>query len=337
MLSSRFAGIPISSSTIDGPGVPQLLNRGEQTTRAVTGSGGRLHFGMVAGIKSERWPTSNRNPWPDCVGIRTEVRVYDVGVAVLDQPIDFPQRVMASAPRSEAVAPIPEPRFENRFDPEPDSLLDDAILDRWNAQRPRSSIAFGSQPVRRLPGVQIPPAAPPTARSETLPPPPRTARCSADPPRPRLDWPAPSSRPPPASPARTPCHQTEPLPPLTPLPSADSMRSVQTEASTHDQRVGLSALCSLVGTAGVCCLGPFIPHPPSCPPSLARVYATPSSRGPSLRRAAAVLCGSDSSPARTAAQVSPLPLSRRPNIPPPTTLWARASFSQSPQRARRFS
>ena len=39
--------------------------------RAVTGSGGRLHFGMVAGIKSERWPTSNRNPWPDCVGIRT--------------------------------------------------------------------------------------------------------------------------------------------------------------------------------------------------------------------------------------------------------------------------
>jgi hypothetical protein len=54
MLSSRFAGIPISSSTIDGPGVPQLLNRREQTTRAVTGSGGRLHFGMVAGIKSER-------------------------------------------------------------------------------------------------------------------------------------------------------------------------------------------------------------------------------------------------------------------------------------------
>ena len=25
---------------------------------------------MVAGIKSERWPTSNRNHWPDCVGIR---------------------------------------------------------------------------------------------------------------------------------------------------------------------------------------------------------------------------------------------------------------------------
>ena len=30
MLSSRFAGIPISSSTIDEPGVPQLLNRGSK-------------------------------------------------------------------------------------------------------------------------------------------------------------------------------------------------------------------------------------------------------------------------------------------------------------------
>src|SRR5271157_5991970 len=70
MLSSRFAGIPISSSTIDEAGVPQLLNRGELTMSAVTGPGGRLHFGMVAGIKSVRWPTSNRNPRPDCVGIR---------------------------------------------------------------------------------------------------------------------------------------------------------------------------------------------------------------------------------------------------------------------------
>src|SRR5208337_691521 len=72
MLSSRFAGIPISSSTIDEAGVPQLLNRGELTMSAVTGPGGRLHFGMVAGIKSVRWPTSNRNPRPDCVGIRTQ-------------------------------------------------------------------------------------------------------------------------------------------------------------------------------------------------------------------------------------------------------------------------
>src|ERR1700685_2896395 len=53
---------------------------------AVTGSGGRLHFGMVAGIKSERWPTSNRNPRPDCLGIRTVGRlavVLDLGAAGL--------------------------------------------------------------------------------------------------------------------------------------------------------------------------------------------------------------------------------------------------------------
>jgi hypothetical protein len=30
MLSSRFAGIPISSSIIDEAGVPQLLNRGSK-------------------------------------------------------------------------------------------------------------------------------------------------------------------------------------------------------------------------------------------------------------------------------------------------------------------
>jgi hypothetical protein len=29
---------------------------------------------MVADIKSERWPASNRNRWPDCVGIRTVIK-----------------------------------------------------------------------------------------------------------------------------------------------------------------------------------------------------------------------------------------------------------------------
>jgi hypothetical protein len=35
-------------------------------------SGGRLHLGMVADIKSERWPASPRNGWPASVGIRNE-------------------------------------------------------------------------------------------------------------------------------------------------------------------------------------------------------------------------------------------------------------------------
>src|ERR1700724_154404 len=32
-------------------------------------NGGRLQFGTVAGIKSESRPASNRNTWPECVGI----------------------------------------------------------------------------------------------------------------------------------------------------------------------------------------------------------------------------------------------------------------------------
>ena len=49
---------------------------------------------------------------------------------------------MASATRTEAVASFRKPVLEDRLDDEPDSLLDDAILDRWNAQRPRPAIAF---------------------------------------------------------------------------------------------------------------------------------------------------------------------------------------------------
>src|SRR6202451_4136829 len=53
MLSSRFAGIPISSSTIDGWEVPRSLIRGERTPRRAPA--------RVAGFISEWWPASNRN------------------------------------------------------------------------------------------------------------------------------------------------------------------------------------------------------------------------------------------------------------------------------------
>jgi hypothetical protein len=33
--------------------------------------GGRDQIGMVAAIKSEQWPGSDRNTWPSCAGIRT--------------------------------------------------------------------------------------------------------------------------------------------------------------------------------------------------------------------------------------------------------------------------
>src|SRR3981189_1803613 len=58
-------------------------------------------------------------------------------------------------------------------------------------------------------------------------------------------------------------------PPLTPFSSADTMRSVQIEASTHDQLRASAPCLALTGTAGAfACISPSIPHPPSCPPSL---------------------------------------------------------------------
>ena len=74
--------------------------------------------------------------------------------------------------------------------------------------------------------------------------------------------------------------------PLTPLPGADTMRSVHTEASTQDQsrdllpasapRLADSALPVLA------CPCPLIAHPPSCPPSLGPVLLPGPLRG-SLR------------------------------------------------------
>src|SRR5664279_1554006 len=51
---------------------------------AVTSPGGRPQTRMVAGIKSERWPASNRNPRPDCVGISSlmAIRAGSIPVAV---------------------------------------------------------------------------------------------------------------------------------------------------------------------------------------------------------------------------------------------------------------
>jgi DNA (cytosine-5)-methyltransferase 1 len=62
MLSSRFAGIPVSSSLIDKAGVPQLLTCGEQTLRAENPA-------QVADFISEWRPASNRNGGRHQIGI----------------------------------------------------------------------------------------------------------------------------------------------------------------------------------------------------------------------------------------------------------------------------
>jgi hypothetical protein len=54
--------------------------RGEQTSRVMTGSGGRLHFGMVTGIKSERRPSESMAGLPrnSRESVRHRQRAHDI-------------------------------------------------------------------------------------------------------------------------------------------------------------------------------------------------------------------------------------------------------------------
>ena len=237
------------------------------------------------------------------VEIGGQVGVHHVGVAVLDQPIDFPQRVMASATRSETVAPIAEPRFENRFDYEPDSLLDDAILDRRDAQRPRSSIALGD--VDPFDGLRVVRSLPQRRRQLgqiifRL----RREPLDALPIHARRAFVGPNLRP-----GRRQrlgrkhlIHQTEPF------AAFDAVAQRRQHAFRPDRGfdprkvpLSLSALCSLVGTPGVSLPRPvhrastFLPTFPRtglCWPVLSRSV-------PSERRPQRYCAGSDSCPART--------------------------------------
>ena len=127
------------------------------------------------------------------------------------------------------------------------------------------------------------------------------------------------------------------LPPLTPLPSADSMRSVHTSASTHDQlrlAGGVSAPCLTCSALPVLlCSGMVFTPPPSCPAFPRMGFAVPSSSGPRTGRNGTMRA---LTPRRLAhaGKVSLLALLCRPSIPPPTTSWARASPSH-PRRCAR--
>src|SRR5215470_7873393 len=72
-------------------------------------------------------------------------------------------------------------------------------------------------------------------------------------------------------------------PPLTPFSSADTMRSVHTEASTHDQSRASAPCLVLADTAGALpCLIAEFPSPPSCPAFPRCGFAVRTSHG--LRR-----------------------------------------------------
>src|SRR5262245_51273048 len=78
----------------------------------------------------------------DGVEVALEVGVDNERVALLDQAIYFAQSILAAAPRTEAVAGLTELHLEDRFDDKLQRRLDNAILDRRYAQRPRPTIAL---------------------------------------------------------------------------------------------------------------------------------------------------------------------------------------------------
>ena len=138
MLSSRFAGIPISSSIIDKAGVPQLLACGGANLESQkSGSGVRLHLGMVSGIRSEARPASFRNRCPACVGFRNGV--FDMGSSRLKRlqpPLLLIRRDEEGAEREAfgASAPdriVPRPvrgRRERQSDP-PAQMVERRLLE----------------------------------------------------------------------------------------------------------------------------------------------------------------------------------------------------------------
>src|SRR5215469_1669092 len=79
----------------------------------------------------------------DAVEITLQVGVHHPGQPRLQQPIDFPQRVLATTSRAEAVAARPELRFKDRLDDHLESRLHDPVLDRRDPQRTGSPVAFG--------------------------------------------------------------------------------------------------------------------------------------------------------------------------------------------------
>ena len=121
-------------------------------------------------------------------------------------------------------------------------------------------------------------------------------------------------------------------PPLTPFSSADTMRSVHTEASTHDQSRASAPCLAFTGTAGALpCLIANFPPPPSCPAFPRPGFAVRASRG--LRHCGTMRALTPAALSQ-ARQVSLLPSLRLQGIPPPTTWCARTPLCQSPQRVR---
>ena len=121
-------------------------------------------------------------------------------------------------------------------------------------------------------------------------------------------------------------------PPLTPLTSADTMRSVHTWDSIPDTSRASAPCLALADTSGAGdCSGMLFPHPPSCPAFPRPGFASRTSRGSRRRGTMRTLTPAGFAHSR---QVSPLtPPAFRASRPQPRDA-PRTSLSQSPQRVR---
>jgi hypothetical protein len=157
-----------------------------------------------------------------------------VGEAFLQKPIDFPRSVLAAPPWAEAITPLPELNFKDWLDNHLQRRLDNAVLDRGDPQRTRFPVRLGDfHPFDRArpvcPRLQL------SVKFQEI-----SFRSVSEPlnalaihasrpfvPRNALPRGLQSGR------TDELVYQTEPFATFAPLPSADTMRSVQIEASAH--------------------------------------------------------------------------------------------------------
>src|SRR3990170_4292149 len=80
----------------------------------------------------------------DTVEVAVKVGIHHVGVAVLDQPLYFPQRVFAAPTRTKAVTRLLKLSLKDRFDHQLQCRLHDAVFDHGNPQRAHLAAPFGN-------------------------------------------------------------------------------------------------------------------------------------------------------------------------------------------------
>ena len=173
----------------------------------------------------------------DRVEVALQVGIHHMGVALLDQFIDFAQCVFAAALRAKTVTRLLKLALEDRLDHQLQCRLHDAVFDHRNSQRAQLAAPFGNlhAPDRLWPVLPALERLLKFCQIDVLPET-QTASRSAHRPRPLRRCPA------------TLCHaalsvsgrytlsiRLNHFPPLTPLSSAANMRSFHTVASTHVQ------------------------------------------------------------------------------------------------------